>query len=116
MDRYRYWYRGTGNDVRYRGPGACNKVLCRKPRPEVQTLTLLNTIFDRQRYGPFRLPSIHKWYPFQKPSLECCIPYNFCKFTVSSLGACAAGFSQERIAVACGVGKRSEAQPSKAAR
>ena len=85
--------------------------------PEVQPLTLLYTIFDRQRYGPFRLPSIDKLYPFQKPSLELYIPFNVCKFTVSSFGACAAGFSQERIAVACREGKRSKAQPScKAAR
>ena len=67
------------------GAGTCNKVLCRKLRREVQPLTLLYTIFDRQRYGPFRLPSIDKLYPFQKPSLEIYIPFNFCKFTVSSL-------------------------------
>ena len=86
--------------------------LCQKLRPEVQPLTLLYTIFDRERYGPFRLPPIDKWYPFQKPSLEFCTPFNFCKFTVSSLGAYAAGCSQVRIAVACREGKRSEAQPS----
>ena len=77
--------------------------------PRSPTPYLLYTIFDRQRYGPFRLPSIDKLYPFQKPSLEIYIPFNFCKFTVSSFGACAAGFSQERIAVACREGKRSKA-------
>ena len=48
-----------------------------KFRPEVQPLTLLHTIFH-EIATPFILPSIDKWYPFHKPCLELCIPFDCC--------------------------------------
>ena len=35
---------------------------------------------EKLRY-PFRILCIDKWYPFQIPSLELCIPFNSCKCT-----------------------------------
>ena len=37
--------------------------------------------FYDKRYS-FCIPSIDKWYPSHLPSLECCIPFNFCKCTI----------------------------------
>ena len=51
-------------------------------RPEVQPLTLLYAFLDRKCMYPFRIPSIGKWYPFRKHSLQRCIPFNCCKSTV----------------------------------
>ena len=37
--------------------------------------------FSRKRC-PFRKPSIDKWYPFNIPCLELCIPFTCCKCAV----------------------------------
>ena len=52
---------------------------------KVQLLTLLYTIFSRER-NPFRIPFIDKWYRFHIPCLELCISFDSCKCTINSMG------------------------------
>ena len=55
-----------------------------KLRLEVQLLTFRFISFERKGTPgvPYTVPLIDKWYPFQIPSLELCITFSCCKYTV----------------------------------
>ena len=70
-----------------RGQGYSTKFYKGRLRPVVQPLT--PAPYSTQPFltekVPIRIPFIHKWYPFHKPSLELCIPFtesNRCKSAV----------------------------------
>ena len=55
-----------------------NKVYTWNLRHDVQCLTLLSTIWT-EKVPLSYIPSIYKWYSFNIPSLELCIPVDCCK-------------------------------------
>ena len=64
-----------------RVPGVLNSCLYEEARPEIQPLTLLYIVFHEQATPFVHLLLIDKWYPFQIPCLELCVPFNRCKCT-----------------------------------
>ena len=63
------------------GKGTKEKFHKGRPRPVVQALILLYTIFDRKA-TPFVYLLLTNGTPFHTPSLKPCIPLNCCKCTV----------------------------------
>ena len=58
--------------------GVLNKVYTGSLRHDVQCLTLFCTILT-EKVPLSYIPSIYKWYSFNIPSLELCIPVDCCK-------------------------------------
>ena len=61
--------------------GVLNQVLFGGLRPKVLSLTLLYTIIDTKG-PPFVYLLLTNGNPFHVPSLELCIPFKCCKYTV----------------------------------
>ena len=62
-------------------PGGTQQMFIRGGSARGPTPYPFTYYFSRKRC-PFRKPSTDKWYPFNIPYLELCIPFNCCKCAV----------------------------------